>query len=824
MLSTVLQDARFALRQFRRSGGFAATVVVTLALGIGAATAIFSLIDGVLFRPLPFPNSDRLVEISTLEFPPGVVPTNPAAADSIGSSYPDFFDRQRQNHTFEALASYDTIDRLFSRMDGQDAQVIEGGRVSANLFSLLGVAPALGRTFTTEEQQPGHRVVILSHELWVSDFASSPNVIGQIVKVSDEPSIIVGVMPAGFHYPVAEPASFWVTYAADNEGPRPGTSLRDWDRLSIVGRLKRGVSFQQALADLNTIQRGLAQQYSEDRHRLGVSIVPLLEPAVSDSRPILALLFAAVGVVLLIGCANVAGLLLARASGRRPELALRTALGATRLRVVRQLLLEALLLALAAGAVGVAISYVALRAGIRFFPTQLPRLYDVTLNDRVLAFSIFLSAATALIFGLLPAWRMSGRDPSHALKEAGVHMTSVRRRNHLHHGLVAAETALTFAMLVGSGLLIRSVVNLFHIDPGFDTKNTVSFDVALTNKRYPVPGKVEFNKRLLPELAAIPGVERVGSCHPLPVRWGRDLWTDLTIAGQLRSPENPPGAIAAVATPGYFETLSIPLLQGRTFEARDNDTKSPLVAVINQSFARHYFPNENPVGHYFTPEFDPADEPTRARQIVGVVGDTMTSDSWNPYQPEFFLPYAQDPSHQRAIVVMKVSGNPKTYEETVRKIVAGLDKDAPMFDYSTFPEKIALENSQPRFEAGLISGFALIALLLSAVGLYSVLSYIVAERMRELGLRIAVGASRSDILAMVLQRALVLSCIGIVTGAVVSVLGAKLLTHALFQVTPLDRSVFLAVTVALVLVSIASALAPAVRAANVDPMRTLREL
>jgi putative ABC transport system permease protein len=824
MLSAVLQDATFACRQFRRSPGFAATVVFTLAMGIGATTAIFSLIEGVLLRPLPFPNADRLVEISTLEFPPGVAPSNPAAADNIGSSYPDFFDWQRQNHTFETLGSYDTIFRLFSRMDGQDARVSEGGRVSANLLSILGVAPTLGRMFTAEEEQPGHRVIILSHELWVSDFASSPNVIGQIVKVSDEPSIIVGVMPEGFHYPVAEPASFWVTYAADNEGARPGTSLRDWDRLSIVGRLKPRISIQQAQADLNTIQRGLAQQYSEDRHRQGVSIAPLLEPAVSDSRPKLVLLFAAVGVVLLIGCANVAGLLLARASGRRAELALRTALGATRFRVVRQLLLEGFLLALAAGAVGVAICYVALRAGIRFFPTQLPRLYDVTLDDRVLAFSIFLSAATALIFGLVPAWRMSGRDPSHALKEAGVHMTSGRRRNHLHHGLVAAETALTFALLIGSGLLIRSVVNLFHIDPGLDTKNTVSFDVALTNKRYPVPGKVEFNKRLLPQLAAIPGVERVGSCHPLPVLWGRDLWTDLTIAGQLSSPENPPGAIAAVATPGYFETLSIPLLQGRTFEARDNDAKSPSVAIINQSFAKRYFPDENPVGHYFTPEFDPVDEPTRARQIVGVVGDTMTSDSWNPYQPEFFLPYAQNPSHQRAGVVMKVSGNPKSYEETVRKIVAGLDKDAPMFDYSTFPEKIAMENSQPRFEAGLVSGFAAIALLLSAIGLYSVLSYIVAERMRELGLRIALGASRSDILRMVLRRALILSCIGIVIGTLVSLFGTRLFAHALFKVTPLDRSVFLAVTVVLILISIVSALAPAVRAANVNPMRTLREL
>ncbi|MGA8440207.1 MAG: ABC transporter permease [Candidatus Sulfotelmatobacter sp.] len=282
MLPTIMQDLTFAGRQFRRSPAFAATVVLTLALGIGATTAIFSLINGVLLRPLRFPHADRLVEISTLEFPPGVPPTNPATADYIGTSYPDFFDWQRQSHTFGALASYDTIFRLFSRTDGQDARIMAGGRVSANFLSILGVAPALGRTFTAEEEQPGHRVVILSHELWVSDFASSQNVIGQTVKVSDEPSIIVGVMPPGFHYPIAEPASFWVTYAADNEGPKPGTSLRAWDRLSIVGRLKGGVAIQQALADLNTVQRGLAQQYSEDRYRLGVSVAPLLETICFD--------------------------------------------------------------------------------------------------------------------------------------------------------------------------------------------------------------------------------------------------------------------------------------------------------------------------------------------------------------------------------------------------------------------------------------------------------------------------------------------------------------------------------------------------------------
>jgi predicted permease len=818
MFSTVLQDLTFAVRHFRRSPGFALTVVVTLALGIGATTAIFSLVDGILLRPLPFPDANRLVAIDTLEFPPGIAPTNLAVADYLGASYPDFFDWRRQNRTFDSLASCDPVSRLFSRLDGEGARVMNGARVSANLFSTLGVAPVLGRAFTEEEEQPGHRVVILSHELWVSDFASAPNVLGQTVKISDEPSTIVGVMPAGFHYPVSEPASFWATFAADSEGPFPNTSLRDGVRLSIVGRLKTGVELKQALADLNTIQRGLAQHYSEDRYRLAVSAKPLLEEAVSDSRPVLALLLAAVGVLLIIGCANVAGLLLARANVRRPEMALRAALGATRPRVLRQLLLEALLLSLAGGAAGILVSFALLRAGLRFVPSDLPRLYDVIVDGRVLVFAILLSAGTAFIFGLLPAWRMSRLDPANALRDGGLGMTSGRRRNRLHHALVVAETALGFTLLIGSGLLIRSMINILVIDPGFDTKHTVAFDVALTNKRYPDPSKVPFFEKLLPQLAALPGVEIASAGHPLPIHG--EASASFTIPGHPRSPDDLPEAINAVAEPGYFEVLSIPLLRGRTFTPHDNDSKSAPVAVVNQSFAHRYFPGEDPIGHYFVPNLGR----TVGREIIGIVGDTRTGDIWNPHQPQFFLPYAQDPTHQRPLVVLKVAGDPSSYQNAVRRIVAGVDKDSPVFRYRTFMDDVDKQAVQPRFEAVLVSGFAGMALLLSAVGLYAVLSYIVAERTRELGLRMALGASRSDVLQLVLWRGVTLACVGIGLGALASVFATRLITGTLFRVAPLDRSVFLIVTLVLMVVSMTAALVPALRAANVNPMRTLREL
>ncbi|HME36367.1 MAG TPA: ABC transporter permease [Candidatus Sulfotelmatobacter sp.] len=822
MLSTVRQDLSFALRQFRRSPGFAVTAALTLGLGIGATTAIFSLVDGILLRPLPFPHADQLVAVSTLEFPPGVAPTNLSAANYLATSYPNLFDWQRQNHTFASLASYDEGARLFSKANGEGARVIPAGRVSANLFPTLGVTPALGRNFTAEEEQAGHRVVILSHELWVSDFGASPDAIGQTVRVSDWPSTVVGVMPAGFHYPIGNPAYFWATYAADNEGSTPNTSIRDRDRLAVVGRLKGGVGIAQALAELNTIQRGLAQQYSEDRYKLAISINPLLDDAVADVRSVLILLFAAVGVLLLIGCANVAGLLLARANARRPEVALRTALGASRIRVVRQLFMEALLLAVAGGVVGILASYALLRAGLHFIPTDLPRLYSIAIDGRVLAFAVLLSATTALIFGLLPAWKMSHSDPATALREGGLNVTFGRQRNRLHHALVVTQTALGFTLLIGSGLLIRSMVNILHIDPGFDAAHTVFFDVALTNKRYPDPRKVDYYKRLLPELAALPGVESVSSGHPLPIQWGSGEWTTVTIANHLNSPDDPPGAGEAAVMPGYFEALSIPLLRGRTFNPRDNDPASPPVAVINRSFAQQFFPAEDPMGQYFTPKLVTG-EPVVARQIIGVVGNTRTSDMWNPYQPQFFLPYGQDPTHQRTLVVMKVAGDPRNYETAVRRIVATLDEDAPVFDYRSFAETIQAQAAQPRFEAVLVAGFAAIALLLSALGLYAVLSYVVSERIRELGLRIALGASRSDILSLVLRRALILATLGIGIGASASIFAARLITNTLFQVAPLDRSVFLAVTLVLILVSMIAALMPALRAARVDPIRTLRE-
>ena len=347
--------------------------------------------------------------------------------------------------------------------------------------------------------------------------------------------------------------------------------------------------------------------------------------------------------------------------------------------------MEALLLAFAGGALGTLASFALLRAALHLIPSDLPRLYNIAIDGRVLAFAVLLSAITSLIFGLLPAWRMSKSDPATSLRDGGFTATTGRHHNQLHHALIIAQTALGFTLLIGSGLLIRSMFKVIHINPGFDTIHTVYFDIALTNKLYPIPAKFQFIDKLLPEIAAIPGVERVSAGHPLPIRWGAGTFINLTIANHLNSPDQLPTAGAAVAMPGYFETLSIPLVRGRTFAPRDNDPKATPVAIINQAFVRKYFPNEDPLGQYFTPKFEHSEEPVVARQIIGVVGDTRLDDMWDPYQPQFFMPYAQDPAHQRAIVVMRVAGDPATYENAVRKIVATMT-EAPVFNYPALPK------------------------------------------------------------------------------------------------------------------------------------------
>jgi len=527
--------------------------------------------------------------------------------------------------------------------------------------------------------------------------------------------------------------------------------------------------------------------------------------------------------VLLIGCANVAGLLLARSTSRRPEVAVRVALGASRMRIVRQLMIESLLLSFAGGLVGFLASTALLRLGVQALPRDVPRVYNISIDARVLAFAVVLSATTALIFGLLPAWKTSRSNPAYTLRDSGVHMTSGRRHNRMHHTLVVAETALGFSLLIGSGLLIKSLIHMLHLDPGFDTKGTVFFDIALTNKRYPDPAKVPFFDKVISELAAIPGVEKVAAGQPVPGRGGSWGQSALTIAGHVDQPDHLPSANAHAVTPGFFETLSIPLLRGRTFTPHDNLASSAPVAIINRSFARRYFPGEDPIGHYFTSIFEHKDEPTRARQIIGIVGDTLDEDIWSPYEPRFFLPYAQNPTHQRPAVVMKVAGDPVSYEGVARTIVARFDRDAPVFMCQTLAAGLRNNVAQPRFETMLVSGFAVIALLLSASGLYAILSYVVAERMRELGLRVALGASRSNVVALVLQRALLLACLGIIAGLFGSAFTSQLMNFDYFQVEPFDRATYLLVTVVLLLVSLIAALAPALRAASVDPICTLRE-
>jgi predicted permease len=473
--------------------------------------------------------------------------------------------------------------------------------------------------------------------------------------------------------------------------------------------------------------------------------------------------------------------------------------------------------------IGWLVSIVFVRVGIRMVPRDISRLFNVAVDTRVLLFALLLSIATAVIFGLLPAWRVSRSDPAHALRDGGLTMTAGLHRNGLHYALVVGETSLGFALLIGSGLLIKTMINLAHLDPGFDTEGTLHFDVALSQARYPDPTKVPFYKKLVAEIATVPGVIRVSAGHPIPGSGGAGSWTSFTIPAYT-DPTNLPTCTVHAVMPGYFETVSIPLLRGRTFTEHENLATAPPVAVVNRAFVRKYFPDEDPIGRYLTPRFEYSTEPILPRQIIGIVGDTLSGDPWDdPYGPRFFLPYAQYPTHTRPRVIVKVSGDPFSYEITMQAIAKRIDAEALVIDYGTLAGRVRETSVQPRFEAALVSAFAAIALLLSAIGLYAVLAYIVAERMRELALRVAFGGSRSHILGIALRRALTLSVLGVFAGAAASLLGKKLVDGFLFQVQPLDLSTFVTVTLTLLLVSIVAALPPAIRAASVSPMRTLRE-
>jgi len=810
----LLQDLRFAIRQLRKSPGFALTTVLTLALGIGATTAIFSLINAVLLRPLPFPHPERIMSASALDDSAG----KPGIPQGI--SYPDFLDWRAQNHTFEAIASYRHSGLTLT--GAGTPQQLESQVVSADFFRVFAVRPILGRGFVPEDEKAGTHVAMLSHEFWRSTFGGDPSIVGRGITLDGLSYTVVGVMPKGFEFPIQKPEpALWTSLGDDATDKDPLTAQRGADLVSIVGRLKPGVSIAQAKADLSLIEHNLSMQYPDsNKHTPAAVVTSEIDELVGETRPALTIVFAAVVLVLLIACANVAGLMLTRASRRRPEIAVRSAMGATRFEIMRQVLVESVLLSLCGGFAGVVLSVLLLRTMLRFVPQNLPRLDHVAVDGVVLAFAAAASIITGVLFGVLPAWRMARLDPALALREGTRTVTSGRGQNRLHGALVVAETAIGLILLVGAGLLIHSFVRILNVDPGFDPHHLLIAKISLPENQYAPLKKPQFYDELLSRLAAQPGVESVAAGYPIPLS-RNNMSVDFAIEGRpVPKGDEPEGAISIV-TPGFFGTLRIPMIEGRDFLPTD-DSKAPAVAIVNQAFAHKYFPGEDALGKRIKPGLGDGimDEPMR--QIVAVVADAKRIQLTQEMLPQIYMPYKQAIILSPPLII-RSAGDPLSVIGPLRDALTQLDRNVPLYRISTVEDYLSLSAAQPRFQTMLITSFAVLALLLSAIGLYAVLSYMVAQRTMEIGLRLALGAQRESVLGLILRRGLMLSATGLAIGIVASLVLTQFMQEMLYGVGRFDPMTFVGVSAVLLLVSAVASSVPAYRAARLDPMQTLRE-
>lgn len=801
-------DLRFAVRTLRRHAGFAAIVLMTLALGIGANAAIFSVVNAVVLRPLPYPNGDRLVVVWGNLHRPGV--------EEIPASAGEYVDYRDRNQAFEAIAAYDTSG--FNLTGSGEPERVDGAIVSADLFATLGVLPEIGRPFRGADERPGaNDVAVISHALWTRRFGADRAIVGRTVAIDGRTVAIVGVMPRGFRFP-DDATDMWKpmlldadALSADNRGSHGFT---------VVARLKRGVSVDQARSDLDTVASAFVPQFPAN-YRAGFSTVVrrLQDEVVGDTGRALFVLLGAVGLVLLIACANVANLLLARAASRRKEIALRTALGASRARLVRQLLTESVLIAIVGGALGLTLAWWGIGALVAAAPDSIPRLREVGIDARVAAFTAIVSLATGVLFGVAPAMKASRLELNDALKEGG--------RTAAAHGLggrllVIAEVAVSIVLLVSAGLLLRSFARLQDVQPGFAAERLLTVRVSLPASRYTTFAKGDtFFADLFAGLQSRPGVRGVAAINSLPFS-GFGGSRSFQIEGRPATrPEDNTEEQLRIVTDGYFAVMGIPLVTGREFAA-DDSLRGRRVAVVNEAFARKHFGGSAAIGKRVAFE---RDAPVWY-EIVGIVGNVKHRGLDAGDRPELYVPYRQPLFAQWTVrpmyVVVRTDGDPIDLVSTVRREVVRVDPDQPISDVRTMAERIDRSLIGRRFNATLLALFAALALTLAAVGIYGLVAYAVTERTHEIGVRIALGATRTDVVAMVLRQGMVLAAIGAAIGVAASLGVVRLLAGLLFYVSPADPATFAAIPLLLLLVALAACIIPARRATRVDPMSALR--
>jgi putative ABC transport system permease protein len=812
-VDSFLNDIRFAVRTFARNPGFTGVALLTLALGIGANTTMFSVVNATLLKPVPFPEAERLVTVWR-----GFL-DNPDRLNIV--SWPTFRDWRERSRSFEGLALFDSAGRGYNLTGSGEAEQVSGVRVTASFFTVLGVRPLHGRTFTEDEEQPGRdRVVVLGHGLWTRRFAANPAIVGQTIQIDSRAYAVAGVMPAGFRFRFGGPErQLWVP-----TGWTPGDAERGSNSFISLGRLKPGVSVDEARSEMDTIGRAMSQEYPVDYAGQTVRLVPVNEFGLRNIRPTLVAMLGVVGFVLLIACVNVANLMLARSAARSRELAIRCALGARRGRIVRQMLTESVLLAAAGGAGGVLLAYWGTRALFPILPNNLQNVPlrptdGIPLDTTVLLFTTALAVVSGVIFGLAPALAGFRSDLNDSLKENA--RGSTGGRNRLRYGLVASEVALTLVVLAGAGIMLLSVSRLLGVQPGLDTRNVLVLQMALPqeNLYYGPPGNPRFCEALDRQVGGVPGVGSVSGIAHLPLS-GAGAGRGIAIEGRADpGPRNQPGAAYTVACPNVLRTMGMTLVAGRDFTVNDT-LEAPGVVIINEAMARRDWPREDAIGKRFKIGRTTDDAPWLT--VVGVFKNVRQFGLDSEPGPWFMRPYQQAGWPFMSIVV-KTASQPAAFVAPVKRAIAAVEPDQPVSTVRTMEEVVGLSISSRRFPMLLLTGFGLLALVLASVGIAGVVSYSVAQRTQEIGVRMALGAQRRDVLRLIVGHSVAWSAGGVVVGLAAAWGLLRLLRTLLFGVEPTNPYVLAAVSTILIAVALAASYVPARRATRIDAVTALRE-
>jgi putative ABC transport system permease protein len=804
----IASDLRYSFRTLVKQRGFTLVAVLTLAIALASNTAIFSVVNAILLRPLPFAAPERMLNLNAVSSIDGG--TYPVY------SYPNYVDLRAQTKSLEHVVAF-SRGRAFL-MEGDEPELLNGLDVTHNLLPMLGVRPQLGRNLTAaEDREGGPLVMMISHELWQRKFNGDPNIVGRAVRFGTAGKLrtVVGVLPPKFRFPADE--SHRDYYAPFHEDLGPARTQRDSIWISVVGKMKPGVTVEQANAELQTISKRLIAQYPTENAGIVFRGESMHEAVVRDIRPALLMLFGAVAVVLLIGCANVANLLLARATARHKEISVRAALGASPGRITMQLLVESLLLSLAAGAVGLLLASWGIDALLAFAPADIPRLETVSMDGRVLLFTLLLSVVTGIAFGLAPAISASRPNLTEALKE-GTRGSTEGKRNRLRSILVVSAVAMSLMLLAGAGLLMRSFIHVTGINPGYDYRNAIALDISPRTLAYPDDAKaIAFNERLMDAIRAMPGVESVGAADRLPLTPNVSVWSFGIVGRPPYRPGTQPSSTYVAITPGFFTTMRIPLLRGRDITERDTDD-APNVAVVNQAFARELFPNEEVLGQKL--QLNSPDQPEDIVEIVGVVGDVRWRSLTDEPRATLFTPRKQRPGRFMSIVVRGPQA--ESMGPSLRAVVRRLDRQQPIVGIATLGGTRTESLATRRFNLILLAVLAIVALVLAAVGIFSVMNYAVTQRTTEIGIRMALGAEARDVFRLIVGHAARLVLIGSVIGVAGALLSSRAIGSLLYGVKPADPWTFAAIVTVIAGTALLASYLPARRAAKVDPLVAIR--